>query len=128
MALKLGPILTVALFTFLPAATVWAEAVTNPVEEQFDNPIPPPKSDLPQSYIDNWGGLRPDHGREETFFACVVCHTEGRILRSRMTRDEWKATLERLSEFHDVPPLEPDEQGLILDYLDKNYGPHIPRD
>ena len=127
MAPKLLQILTVALIALLPAAPAWAEAATNPVEEQFDNPIPPPKGDLPQSYIDNWGGLKPDHGREETFFACVVCHTEGRILRSRMTRGEWKATLERLSDFHEVPQLEPDEEELILDYLGKNYGSHVPR-
>ena len=103
-----------------------AEAPTNPAEEQFGNPIPPPKGDIPKTYYDNWGGLKPDHGREETFFACVVCHTEGRIIRSNMTRAQWKATLERLEGNHDVPPLEPDEEELILDYLGRNYGPTYP--
>ncbi|MFN3233109.1 MAG: hypothetical protein ACE363_13275 [Alphaproteobacteria bacterium] len=98
--------------------------IEKPADEQFGNPIPPP----PERKVlkQDWGGLKPGLGREETFYACVTCHTEGRITRSRMTREDWAITLDSLTEHNEVPPLEDDELALILDYLGEHYGPEIP--
>jgi len=119
------------LVVFALAATVLAGAsvaqmddLGKPAEEQFGNPIPPVPE--PKKPLQDWGGLKPGLGREETFYACVPCHTEGRIVRKHMSRDDWAATIDSLTEHNEVPPLEDDERELILDYLAENYGPEMP--
>ncbi len=117
-----------ALAGFALCLTVFSGAIAAPAEtpadEQFGNPIPPVEE--PKRLLQDWGGLKPGLGREETFYACATCHTEGRITRSRMTREEWAITLDSLTEHNEVPPLEDDELELILDYLGEHYGPEVP--
>lgn len=110
LGMMLGPVFTAA-----------AQDNVESLYEEEGGPLPSP--DTPPRKVENWGGLKPGLGREETFYACGPCHSEGRIKDKAMTRREWAQTLVWLSEEHNVPPLEADEQEIILDYLATHYGP-----
>lgn len=99
-----------------------SEHSQQPIFDEFgDSPIPPhePRKTLAADY----GGLLPGSGREEAFYACSGCHSVGRIKRSNMSRAQWQSTLRRLVAEKGVPPLEPDERKIVLDYLAEQYGP-----
>lgn len=96
---------------------------TKPIDEGFHNPIPP-KKQLPT--VSDWGGLRPDYGREETYYFCSPCHSDARIRTARKSRDEWSATIDRILKQYPYEPMEPQEREIILDYLAKQYGPDVP--
>ena len=96
---------------------------TKPIDEGFHNPIPPEKQ-LPT--VSDWGGLRPDYGREETYYFCSPCHSDARIKAARKTRADWSATIDRILEKYPYEPLEAQEREVILDYLAKQYGPNVP--
>lgn len=96
---------------------------TKPIDEGFHNPIPP-ENQLPT--VSDWGGLRPDYGREETYYFCSPCHSDARIRTARKSRDEWSATIDRILKQYPYEPMEPQEREIILDYLAKQYGPNVP--
>ncbi len=103
-------------------ASAQSERPQQPIFEEFgDSPIPPLAER--KRLTSDYGGLLPGGGREEAFYACSGCHSVGRIKRSRMSRKQWDATLARLVAEKAVPPLEPDERTMILDYLAEQYGP-----
>lgn len=96
---------------------------TKPIDEGFHNPIPPEKQ-MPT--LSDWGGLRPDYGREETYYFCSPCHSDARIRAARKNRDEWNATIDRILKQYPYEPLEEQERQIILDYLAKQYGSQVP--
>ena len=72
----------------------------------------------------DWGGLKPDSGREETFYFCAPCHSDTRIKAASKTREQWNALIERmLKTYPEYRRLEPDEREAILGYLTRQYGP-----
>lgn len=109
--------------TINPSTPDQANPATKPIDEQFQNPIPPEKE--PPTLMD-YGGLRPDYGREETYYFCSPCHSDARIRKARKSRDEWSATIDRILKQYPYEPLDPQEREIILDYLSKQYGPNVP--
>jgi hypothetical protein len=66
-------------------------------------------------------------GREETYFACIACHSFQLITRQGMSRGMWENTIELMVERHGMFELDPEEEELILDYLVQHFGPdHAP--
>ena len=116
-------LLSVVLLTLgLCPASAQIGQPQQPIFEEFgDSPIPPVEER--KVLLADYGGLLPGGGREEVFYACSGCHSVGRIKRSRMSRKQWDATLARLIADKAVPPLEPDERTIFLDYLAEQYGP-----
>ncbi|MBI1182531.1 MAG: hypothetical protein GC201_18470 [Alphaproteobacteria bacterium] len=106
-----------------PAAPGTGNPATKPIDETFQNPIPPEKQ-LPTPL--DYGGLRPDYGREETYYFCSPCHSVPLIKKARKTRDEWSATIDRILKEHPYEPLDPQTREIILDYLSKQYGANVP--
>jgi len=122
----LGLLLVTGLcVVFLGNAVAQKHEVPNdpqPVYEVFGGtPIPPVKD--PVTLRSDYGGLKPGLGREETFYACAGCHSVGRIKRSRMSREEWETTLDRLIAERGLPEFDDQERVLIFDYLAAKYGP-----
>ncbi|MBM3600624.1 MAG: hypothetical protein FJX35_20675 [Alphaproteobacteria bacterium] len=62
-------------------------------------------------------------GRDETFYACVGCHSTMLIRRQGMTEAQWSATLDFMTERHGMPKLEEPDRTLVLNYLARTYGP-----
>ena len=62
-------------------------------------------------------------GREETFHACIACRTIKLVAAQGMTRERWAATLVRMTERHATQPLDPQDEGVVLDYLSTAFGP-----
>jgi hypothetical protein len=127
---------------FLPAAALWIgvlgaaapaaaqgdarsdpDPTTSPYVESLRKPIPPPAR---QPQVMDWGGLRPDYGREETYYFCSPCHSETRIKAARKSRAEWATTIDRILAEHPYEPLDPQTREVILDYLAAQYGPQVP--
>ncbi len=106
-----------------PAAPGTHNPATKPIDETFRNPIPDEQV-LPT--VRDWGGLRPDYGREETYYFCSPCHSEARIRTARKTREDWAATIDRIMTQYPYEKMEPEEREIILDYLAKQYGPQVP--
>jgi hypothetical protein len=62
-------------------------------------------------------------GREETFYACTACHSTAIIRSQGLSRDNWRAALDWMTERHGLPKFEPAERDLILDYLAHAFPP-----
>ena len=65
--------------------------------------------------------LPPGEGREETFYACTACHGSRIVTQQGMSRERWDATIDWMIERHAMPPPDPAERALILDYLAANF-------
>lgn len=120
-------LLLVAVLGFVGLGSALAQSpkVPNdpqPIYEVFGGtPIPPVEE--PVTLKSDYGGLKPGAGREETFYACAGCHSVGRIKRSNMSREDWVATLDRLTAERNLPEFDESERQIIFDYLTENYGP-----
>lgn len=68
-------------------------------------------------------GMPPGKGREETFYACVVCHSMRLVTQQGLSRDRWDEAIDWMVEEQDMPELEPADRALIVDYLAEFYGP-----
>ena len=72
---------------------------------------------------DEWQGLPPGTGREETFYLCGACHSLKIVTQQGLSRDTWDEAMDWMVEEQEMEPLEPAERKLIVDYLAKFYGP-----
>jgi hypothetical protein len=85
-------------------------------------PAPPPVlADDPDE--DSPDILPAGPGREETFYACVGCHSTMLVRRQGMTRAQWEGTLAWMTERHGMPPIDEPDRTLVLDYLAAKFGP-----
>ncbi len=66
---------------------------------------------------DDFGGLPPGPGQEETFYACGACHSVRLVIQQGLSRERWDETLVWMVQEQEMERLEPDERKLILDYL-----------
>jgi hypothetical protein len=66
---------------------------------------------------DEFEGLPPGTGREETFYACSACHSIKLVVQQGLSRSAWKETLQWMVEEQEMEPLEEAEYKLVLDYL-----------
>lgn len=87
-----------------PCIAALAVAVAFPVQA-YEGP-----EDLPEGM-----------GRDETYYACIACHSFQVVVRQGMSRSLWDDTLTLMVERHGMMELEPDERELILDYLSEHF-------
>ncbi len=67
--------------------------------------------------------LPPGEGRSETFGYCTPCHGVAVILRTRLTRPQWDALMDWMTEKQGMPPLEGELRRTIVDYLARTLAP-----
>ena len=72
---------------------------------------------------DEWQGLPPGKGREETFVLCGACHSLKLVTQQGLSRSRWDETIDWMVEKQEMEPLGAEERGLIIDYLAEFYGP-----
>ena len=65
-------------------------------------------------------------GRDDTFFACTACHGFKLVAAQGMTRRQWEDSIAWMVERHNMPPLPPKEQKIVLDYLEATFPPRAP--
>lgn len=89
-------------------------------ETQYQSPIPEERTFLRNN--DQFEGLAPAPGREETFYAFRNCFKIGWIKRQKLTRTEWDMAVDQMLKDCNQDPLDADEKEIIVDYLATNYG------
>ncbi|MBI1182530.1 MAG: hypothetical protein GC201_18465 [Alphaproteobacteria bacterium] len=105
--------LGMALLVLAPAA----EAQTI---HDFDNPIPEERTFLHNN--DQFEGLKPGPGREETYYAFKDCFKIGWIKRQNLTRTQWDMAVDQMVKQCNLEPFAPDDKKVIVDYLVASYG------
>ncbi len=83
-----------------------AEAATDAAEEE-----------------DEYKGLPPGKGRDETLGICGACHSMKLVTQQGLSAQTWTDVLEYMVDEQEMPELEPEDHKLIIDYLSKFYGP-----
>ena len=71
---------------------------------------------------DEYQGLPPGKGRDETLGICAACHSIKLVAQQGLSRSSWEEVFEYMVDEHEMPELEPEDHKLILDYLTKFYG------
>lgn len=87
----------------------------------------PPPSTLHADEPEEPSVLPDGHGRDETFYACVACHSTAIIRRSGFTRQQWDDLMDWMVDKQNMNPLDPDERKLIVDYLAGAFPPRQQR-
>lgn len=72
---------------------------------------------------DDYQGLPPGVGRDEVLGLCGSCHSMKLVTQQGLSRVTWVEVLEFMVEEQEMPELEPNDEQLVLDYLEKYYGP-----
>jgi mono/diheme cytochrome c family protein len=67
--------------------------------------------------------LPAGEGREETFHACIACHSTALIRRSGLSRAAWDGLMDWMVEKQNMTPLDPAQRTLIVDYLAQAFPP-----
>ena len=65
-------------------------------------------------------------GRDETFYACTACHGFKLVAQQGMTRAQWDDSINLMIRRHNMPPLEPRDRDVVLNYLEAAYPPRAP--
>jgi hypothetical protein len=65
-------------------------------------------------------------GRDDTFYACTACHGFKLVAQQGMTRRQWEDSLAWMTQRHNMAPLSPKDQAIVLDYLEANFPPRAP--
>ncbi len=76
---------------------------------------------------DDFGGLAAAPGQEAVFYTCNVCHSVRLVTQQRLPRQRWDELLDWMVEKQGMAELDPEDRGLILDYLATYYGQDVPR-
>jgi cytochrome c len=84
---------------------------------------PTPAALAAAAKADEWLGMPPDKGREETFSICGACHSVRLVTQQGLTRSGWADAIDWMVEEQEMEKLDPAERTRILDYLAKWYGP-----
>ena len=61
-------------------------------------------------------------GAEETYYACIACHSLRTVTQGAYSRRVWDELLDWMVEEQGMHPLEPDEREIILEYLVTHLG------
>jgi len=117
--------------TILAGTTTLAVLVGSPTNAQhgygdrvIGHTSPIPDVDRPTPTRTNeYDGLKPGLGREETYFSFSPCLKTGWIRRQQLTLDQWVVEVEKMADQCGIGPLEDDEMLTITNYLATNYGP-----
>ena len=65
-------------------------------------------------------------GRDETFYACTACHNFKLVAAQGLSRAGWEDSLNLMVRRHNMPPPDPKDRDLILNYLEGAYPPRAP--
>lgn len=77
-----------------------------------------------------FGQLVVAPGVEETYYACVACHSEMIVAQQGKTREGWDKLFDWMVEEQGMAELPEDDREIILDYLAAHYNtdrPNFPR-
>lgn len=69
-----------------------------------------------------WDPLPPGEGAEETYYACIACHSLRTVTNGGYSQLVWDELLDWMVEEQGMWELEPDERELILNYLSTYIG------
>ena len=101
----------------------WLAAFGSPaaaVQPSTDPPVGPAQSTEEE---DDYQGLPPGAGRDEVFGLCGACHSLKLVVQQGLSRSVWNEVIEYMVEEQEMPELDPEDSALILDYLERHYGP-----
>jgi hypothetical protein len=65
-------------------------------------------------------------GREQTFYACTACHNFKLVAAQGLSRAQWEDSINLMIRRHNMPPLEPKDRDVVLNYLEAAYPPRAP--
>ncbi len=75
---------------------------------------------------DEFGDFVVAPGAEETYYACIACHSEKIVVQQGLTRKDWDELLDWMIEEQGMYEPEAEERRIILDYLATHYGTDRP--
>lgn len=102
------------------AAWVWAVA---PTHVAAGSPVHMAAETGAAQEEDEYQGLPPGEGRDETLGMCGACHSMKLVVQQGLSRSRWIEVLQYMVDEQEMPELEPEDHKLIVDYLTKFYGP-----
>jgi len=94
----------------------WGWALPTPIFAQVQTAKPDAEEEQ------DWQGLPPGKGREETFYLCAPCHSLKMVTQQGLSARRWNEAIDWMVAEQEMPPLETDERKLIVDYLANFYG------
>jgi mono/diheme cytochrome c family protein len=65
-------------------------------------------------------------GRDETFYACTACHNFKLVAAQGLSRAGWEDSLNLMVRRHNMPPPDPKDRDVMLNYLEAAYPPRAP--
>jgi cytochrome c len=77
---------------------------------------------LAQDTAFDYGGLPEGPGRELVFGICQACHSLAIVKQQGLNRERWDEALTWMVVEQEMPPLDPQNRNLVLDYLATYYG------
>jgi hypothetical protein len=108
-------------YGLLVAAVVTAALTGLPsAEAQSRAPTFVPRDESPTDFP-------PGRGRDESFYACTGCHGFKLVAQQGLSREQWNDSIDWMVKRHNMPPLQTDEQNVVLDYLAAAFPPGTRR-
>lgn len=65
-------------------------------------------------------------GRDETFYACTACHNFKLVAAQGLSRAGWDDSINLMIRRHNMPPPDPKDREVLLNYLETAYPPRAP--
>ena len=64
----------------------------------------------------------PEHpNRDDAFYFCAACHSFKVVAAQSMSRERWDESLTWMVKRHNMPDVQGEDRGKILDYLEKAF-------
>src|SRR4051812_14769453 len=79
----------------------------------------PPRDKTPK-------GFAAPPGRDEPFYPCPACHNFKLVAAQGLTRAGWDDSINLMIRRHNMPPPEPKDREVLLNYLETAYPPRAP--
>jgi hypothetical protein len=77
---------------------------------------------IAQNSVADFGELPEGPGRMLVFGICQACHSLAIVKQQGLSRERWDDILTWMVEEQEMPPLDPSNRDLVLDYLATHYG------
>jgi len=71
---------------------------------------------------DEFQGMPPGKGREETFYICSPCHSIRMVTQQGLSKSRWNEAIDWMIAEQEMPKIEAEDRRLIVDYLARFYG------
>jgi len=71
---------------------------------------------------DDYWGLPRTIGYEEVATSCASCHSLAIVMQQHVTAERWQYLLTWMVEKQNMPPLDPEERALVLNYLTTHFS------